>query len=407
MRNKTILLIICMVVLSGCTPKKVIGTEPISSQAEQKAEKVEEVLSEEDSSYVFGEEAVSESEKGRKSKKINIKAIGDIMLGRGVAYHTKADYTMPFKQTAEFLRSGDITFANMEFTLSDRGQKLEGKINLRAEPKAVEGVNYAGIDVVNIANNHIMDYNEVALIDTMEILNQNNIKYIGAGKNLTDARNPAIIEVKGVKVGFLAYSDFAHYGFWDSPEKKNICYFWAKENSSGVAPLTHQDDKNGNPVKYETGPIIEDIKKLRNQVDLIAVSFHWGVENSHNVPSLQRELGQDIIDAGADMILGHHPHVLQGIEIYKGKPIIYSMGNFIFDQNERPNNEGMVVDMDFTDGKLSRLEVSPLQVVAKKETVFAKGDAAARIMGYIKKLSEEQMNTMAQVNDGKLIFDIK
>ncbi|WHH56886.1 CapA family protein [Petroclostridium sp. X23] len=395
---KLLLLVLCIVLLPACGIRETQKVEPVFTEVEKPAEKQDMPSFQSNNSKI--------EEKKEPDKIINIKAIGDIMLGRGVAYHTKGDYTLPFKETAEFLKSADITFSNVEFVLSERGQKLEGKINLRGEPKSVEGLKFAGIDIVSIANNHMMDYNELGLLDTMETLSRNNIKYAGAGKNLMDARTPAIIEVKGVKVGFLAYSDFAHYGFWDSPKKNRMRFFEAKDDVSGVAPLKHQDDKNGNAVKYEIDPIVEDIQKLKEQVDLVAVSFHWGVENSHNVPSLQRELAHSIIDAGADMILGHHPHVLQGIEIYKGKPVIYSMGNFIFDQNEKANNESMMVDMDFTNGKLSRLEMLPLQIIAKKQTVFAKDEDAARIMGYVKKLSQQQMDTNAVEKENKLIFDI-
>jgi poly-gamma-glutamate synthesis protein (capsule biosynthesis protein) len=298
---------------------------------------------------------------------------------------------LPFRETAEFLKDADITFANLECTLSTKGEKLINKgIWLRAEPKAVEGLKYADIDIVNIANNHILDYNDPAMLETIEVLEQNNIRHIGAGKNIDDARKPSIIEVQGVRVGFLAYSDMYQYGF-GIPGKKELRYFEAKSDKGGIAPL-----------KYEY--IKQDIQKLRNQVDLLAVSLHWGVEDSHHVPHEQRELAHKIMDDGVDIILGHHPHELQGIEIYKGKPIVYSMGNFIFDQNHKDNNESMIVDVDFVNGEVVRLEVIPLQIVAKKQTVFAKGQDAEHIMEYLKDLSQ-QLNTKAEIQGNKLRFN--
>ncbi|NLY43088.1 MAG: CapA family protein [Clostridiaceae bacterium] len=324
---------------------------------------------------------------------INIKAIGDVMLARGVAFYAQGDYTVPFKETADLLRNSDITFANLECSLSDRGEKLTHKgVWLRAEPKAVEGIRYAGIDVVNIGNNHILDYNEPALLDTIEILEKNYIKHIGAGVNLSDARKPAIVEVKNRTVGFLGYSDLYQYGF-GIPGTNKLRFFEAKEDVSGIAPL-----------KYEM--IKEDIHALRGKVDILAVSLHWGVEDSHYITQEQREMAHNIIDDGADMILGHHPHVLQGIEIYKGKPIIYSMGNFVFDQNKKPNNESMLVDMEFEGDKLSRLEVIPLQIIGQKQTIRAKDEDAAHILGYLQKLCDE-LDTKARITEeGTLVFEL-
>ncbi len=152
--------------------------------------------------------------------------------------------------------------------------------------------------------------------------------------------------------------------------------------------------------------IKEDIHALRGKVDILAVSLHWGVEDSHYITQEQREMAHNIIDDGADMILGHHPHVLQGIEIYKGKPIIYSMGNFVFDQNKKPNNESMLVDMEFEGDKLSRLEVIPLQIIGQKQTIRAKDEDAAHILGYLQKLCDE-LDTKARITEeGTLVFEL-
>lgn len=327
-----------------------------------------------------------------KPQKINIKAVGDIMLGRNVAPRLNGDYTYPFHEVAEFLGSADITFANLETTLSTRGERLIGKgVWLRAEPKAVKGIKYAGVDIVNIANNHILDYNEIAMIDTVDTLEKNDLFHIGAGMNLNEARKPAILEVDGMKVGFLGYTDLYQYGYGVKGQKA-LRYLEAKENVSGVAPL-----------KYDL--IQEDVRKLRNDVDILVVSLHWGIEESHKVPPEQREFAHNILNDGADVILGHHPHQLQGIEMYNGKPIVYSMGNFIFDQNDKENNETVIVDMDFTDGRLSRFEIVPCKIVGKKRTVYAKGEDAAHILGYMRKFAEK-LNTETEIKDGKLLFKI-
>lgn len=393
----TLFIITIFSMVTACTDKKAVDNMPVIAENEQLGNNQEDSSLEKNlpisKNKLQGVQQEQDKEENREDKKINVKAIGDVMLARGVAYHTKGDYTLPFKETATFLKDADITFANLECTLSTKGEKLVNKgIWLRAEPKAVEGLKYIDADIVNIANNHILDYNDPAMFETMEMLEKHDIKHIGTGKNIDEARKPAIMEVRNVEVGFLAYTDLYQYGF-GIPGTNKLRYFEAKENIAGVAPL-----------KYEL--IREDIQKLRDQVDLVAVSLHWGVEDSHHVPPEQRELAHKMIEDGADMILGHHPHVLQGIEIYKGKPIIYSMGNFIFDQNHKANNESMIVDMDFQNGKVSRLEVIPLQIVGKKQTVFAKRQEAAHIMGYLRELSQ-QLDAEVEIKENKLVFDVR
>ncbi len=370
-----VLVSICLFMLMGCTDDK--STETVYT----------DVYLETETEELTFEEPI------QQPNTVNIKAIGDVMLGRGVGGRLNGDYIYPFLKVRDILQSADITFANLESSISTRGEKLiEKGYWLRAHPKAVEGIKYAGLDIVNIANNHILDFTEIAMMDTIEILDSNNIKHIGAGANLSEARTPIVFEVNKIKIGFLGYSDFYQYGF-GKPRGKGYRYFEAKEDISGVAPL-----------KFEL--IEEDIKKLREEVDLIVISLHWGIEESHHVPEDQRELAHSIMDAGADMILGHHPHQLQGIEIYNGKAIVYSMGNFIFDQNDKENNETMIVDVDFTDGKITKLEVIPLKIRGKTQTVLAEGKDATHILGYLHKFSEK-LDTKATIEDNRLIYKIK
>lgn len=363
----TLLLVVIMILslLSACFGAK-----------ENNPEYEEAVLSA--SSTNVEEEDPSETEdyKAEYDRVVNIKAIGDVMLGRGVAMRLNGDFIKPFIETADFLNSADITFANLECSISSRGTRLIGKgYWLQAPYEALEGVLYAGIDIVNIANNHILDFNEIAMTDTIEALQQNNIKYIGAGANLNEARQSVVFDIEGTKVGFLGYSDFYQYGY-GIPGQKELRYLEATDNISGIAPL-----------KFDL--IEQDIINLRESVDYLIISLHWGVEESHHVPEEQREFAYKILDAGADAILGHHPHQLQGIEIYNGKPIIYSMGNFIFDQNDKENNETVIIDMDIKNDKVIRLEAIPAVIKGKTQTIFAKDNEAEHILTYMKKLSEQ------------------
>jgi len=187
--------------------------------------------------------------------------------------------------------------------------------------------------VMSFASNHALDYGDEALFDTLDVMRENHIAVIGAGKTIAEARRPAIFKRKGTTIGFLAYCSVVPRGFQ------------AEENKSGVAPLrattAYQpvDWQAGMPPKVVTrtfpgdlGAMEDDIRHLRKQVDILVVSMHWGV---HFVPSIiadyQYEAGHAAIDAGADLIIGTHAHILKGIEVYKGKVIFFSLCNFNMD----------------------------------------------------------------------------
>ena len=285
---------------------------------------------------------------------LRLMAVGDIMLGRTVAKRLNGDYTIPFSEVKPFLQQSDILFGNLESPISDKGTKVYGKgITLRADPKAITGIKDAGFDIISLANNHILDYHKPALTQTIEILNANKILHCGAGENINQAREPVIIDRNGLKVAFLAYTDMSEYFF--SSEKYN---FLAKSDREGVAPRK---------LDY----IIEDINSVRDKTDLVVISLHWGVEESFDVTDKMIEFSHMLIDSGADVILGHHPHQLQAIEIYKNKPIAYSMGNFIFDQNDDENKESIILDLQFDDTDLISVEAIPLRIVDKMKVIPA------------------------------------
>jgi len=213
----------------------------------------------------------------------------------------------------------------------------------------------------------------------------NNIQTIGAGKNLEDARKLKIIEIDNQKIGFLGYTDLAYVNFADKNEIPA-----AAEDKSGVAPTKEE---------Y----IFEDIKKYKDNCDLLFLSLHWSDEYTHVPKDSQIELAHKIIDAGADGILGHHAHNLQGVEIYKDKPIIYNMGNFIFDQNDNLNKDSAIFNLTFVDLKFESLEIIPCRIEGKKKTVVAKGEDYKKIVEHMKKFSE-MLGTELVEQDGKLVL---
>lgn len=223
----------------------------------------------------------------------------------------------------DVIDSSDIFMVNEEFPFSDRGTAAADKqYTFRLPPEKVTMFNELGIDIVTLANNHALDFGTDALLDTCDALDQAGISRVGAGANLNEAKKPVIMEVKGKKIGFLGASRVIPVGSW---------------NAAAGAP--------GMLTTYDPAALLEEIRNLRQECDFLAVYVHWGIERDERPQDYQRSLGQQYIDAGADIVIGSHPHVLQGLEYYKGKPIVYSLGNFIFGSSI-PRTALLTVDWD-------------------------------------------------------------
>lgn len=240
-------------------------------------------------------------------KIVKLAAIGDIALTHSfndLLSEKGPEY--PFSNVVETFKNHNIVVANLEAPISNRGEIYPLKCSLRTDPEFIAGIKNAGIKVVSLANNHILDYGEDAFYDTLDILKNNQIGFSGAGKDLGNARKPFIALLGDIKIGFLSYCDV----IIDSP-------FYASDKIRGIAPL-------------DLKLIEEDIFSLRPQVDILIVSLHWGIENWSYPTPTQKTIAHKIVNLGCDLILGHHPHVLQGYEKFGKGYIFYSLGNFIF-----------------------------------------------------------------------------
>lgn len=273
---------------------------------------------------------------------IIITAVGDIMLaGRWAPYLKQKGYDHPFQNVRKVLASSDINLANLESPIADSGHEYTGKMfRFRAEHHVAQALRNAGFNLVTLANNHSMDFGGVALIETLQRLSENGIAWIGAGRNLSEAREMALYTIKGKKVAFLGYS------------LTRPVEFFAGKDRPGTAP------------GYEK-LVTADIASARTQADYIIISFHWGKEGAGAVQPYQRRAARAAIDAGADVIFGHHPHVLQGIERYKNGIIFYSLGNFAF------ASKGAVADVSAMirlrlDDKHREAEILPLDVLHRR-----------------------------------------
>mgnify|MGYP000988646238 CR=1 FL=1 len=308
----------------------------------------------------------------RQERQMKIAAVGDIMIGRGVGMKLKKEgYTKPFDSIKPYL-DADLAIGNLECVLSDRGKETEGKgICLRARPEAVRTLTYLGFDALSLANNHTMDYGGDALKDTMDVLRENGISYMGAGDDIGQARTAYTKDVNGIKTTVLSYDQFYNIRW-----TKNGRSAGALEDRCGTAPL-------------DMDMVKEDIAKAKETADVVIVMPHWGTEDSTVVTKDQIGMAHDMIDAGADAVIGSHPHILQGMEVYKGRLIAYSMGNFVFDQNDRENQESIVLNLKFTGCGLDEAVITPLVIVDKVSPVPAAGDRAKEILGRLKDLSQE------------------
>ncbi len=279
-----------------------------------------------------------------EKKTISVVLVGDIMLNRGVEYMMKTegngDFRFPFSKIAKDLKKADILFGNLEGPISDKGIKVGSIYSFRAEPKVIEGLTFAGFDVISLANNHAFDYGREALEDTFLRLKTAGVDYVGAGFNEGEAYSPIIKEVNGstgspqAKIGFLAYTNLG-------PES------WkAGEKNSGIAWISEK----------EINKIKEDIKNTKEKADILIVSLHSGEEYSAQPTQFQIEFSKMAIDAGSDIVVGHHPHVVQPNEKYGNGYIFYSFGNFVFDQSfSEETMRGEILEILIKDGKINEL----------------------------------------------------
>lgn len=310
---------------------------------------------------------------------ITIAAVGDIMLGhRAEPYLTREGPSYPFVNVLSVLQQAHLVIGNLESPISSRGTAVENKkFTLRAAPVAVEAMKAAGIRVVTLANNHSMDFGPLALQDTLKVLGESSILYAGAGMNLEDARAPALLKVGDLTLAFLSYSLTFPLEFYAAPGRP------------GTAPGYREYVKR-------------DIQKIRPQADLVVVSFHWGAELMTTAKDYQRELGRLSIDWGADLVLGHHPHVLQELELYRGHLIAYSLGNFVFGSESEKTNTSMILLCTFKGKSLMRIEAVPLDVnnyrVVYQPRVLT-GTKAESVLREINAASEKFKTRLTIIND--------
>jgi poly-gamma-glutamate synthesis protein (capsule biosynthesis protein) len=327
----------------------------------------------------------------------SIALVGDLMLRSPLASQRREDDRGLDGALAALNETG-LAVANLEMPLSRRGTRMLKHSTLRSDPEIIDDVKKMGVDAVTLANNHMMDYGPEALVDTLDACDRAGVLRCGAGRTLAEALAPAWLQTGGRKIALISVSSTLPLGSE------------ATDGTPGIAPIrvsfSLEIDTNLINEQPGTVPLVhtwtraedeqmvwEHVRALKREADAVIVAIHWGVPSYWLSPyqgllvEYQQPLGYALIDAGADVVFGHHSHSSHGIEVYNGRPIFYSAGNFIF---ERPRGfmepESFVAQVTFGD----RMEVSlvPLLVDERGLPELAVSDDARRVLGLLQQLSE-------------------
>lgn len=285
---------------------------------------------------------------------LDIVFVGDIMLSRNVGgrMYKSEDWTLPFANIAEITAGADIAFGNLESPFFNEGGMVTEGLSFKSEPQAIDGLVRAGFDVLSTANNHSFDRGSDGIAYTRDWLAGHNILPVGTGTTTAQAWEPAVVTLKDTTIAFLAATYFSRPPY--------------------IADLDAQK-------------LAEQVEKLRGQgAQIIIVSMHAGTEYTHQPTAEQETFARAAIDAGADVVVGHHPHWVQPVELYKGGVIFYSLGNFVFDQEwSQKTKEGLMVRLHIRNRRLESASLLPVIIQNYCCARLADAQEATRILSYI------------------------
>ena len=259
------------------------------------------------------------------------------------------------------MQSADLCMINQEFPFGVGGTQAPDKqFTFKSDPKYVQAFLDMGVDIVSLANNHVLDFGSDVLSQTFTTLDDAGIAYVGAGESIARAKAWESYEINGTKIAVLA--------------------------ASRVIPVVEWNVDNAQPgvfCTYDPTQLVEQIALAEQEHDLVIVAVHWGIEGAAYPEDYQREMAKQYIDAGADLIVGNHPHVIQGVEYYKDVPIVYSLGNYLFNQNNQPT-AALKVHVD----EYQKLRLQMIPIATSNYQVYAsEGQAATDMIAYIEELS--------------------
>jgi len=319
-------------------------------------------------------------------KTLSLSFVGDLQMGGSclsVISARGSDY--PFDSTRTLISISDLSVANLEAPFVLHGKPFNKKFTFRVDPGYAAGPLRAGFDVFTLANNHILDYGSEGLNTTLLTLDSLQINYCGAGKNIDDAEKPCLVAVNDWKIAFFAFSLTFPAEFWAKKDKPGTAYPYLKR-------------------------IKTKIKEVRDTCDLIVIAFHWGGELWTTPKPYQQYYAHRVIDCGADIVVGHHPHVLQGIEMYKGKLIAYSLGNYVFGSYSRNVSFSMILRLRYDNQGLLYGEVIPIDVYNPRVQfcpTLIRGEKRVQIIDKLNTISSTLNNSKKIIRDSGLIVHIK
>ncbi|MGI5837725.1 MAG: CapA family protein [Chloroflexota bacterium] len=329
----------------------------------------------------------------KESRSATLALTGDVMLGRLMNDVLAERGTLyPWGDTLSLLRGADLTLINLECVIATTGRPWDRwpkVFHFRAGPLAIDALLEAGVDFVSLANNHVLDYEEDALLEMLERLDTAGIARAGAGRDLAEASRPALLEANGLKVGVLAFTD-------------NESGWAATEGRPGTNYLPATTD----PEHFQR--VEQGIDEARNLgAELVLISNHWG-PNMRERPTQQfQQFARATIDAGADLYIGHSAHIIQGIEVYKGRPIFYDAGDFVDDYAVDPvlrNDRSILIRCCIDSDGVNRIELIPV-LIANFQVNLATGEEFDAIGSRLKLLSAEFGTQISQA-DGILEVDL-
>ncbi|MBQ6391089.1 MAG: CapA family protein [Eggerthellaceae bacterium] len=335
-----------------------------------------------DGSPGSSDSASEQGEKAAKPYSISFTSTGDLIFWREVGdYIDQNGGASAMANISDFLAQADVTIANVESPLSkDESEPITDKdVYIIGKPSAIESIENSGIDLASLANNHIMDYGKPALEDTLKALDGAGVLYAGAGLTENEAAKMAEMEVDGVSIAFFSWTDIV-------PD-----YFLAFGDEPGVVSA-----------RMNMADACKRVSEAKATHDIVIVAMHWGVEYEDYITDyLQSEPAHQLVDAGADVILGNHPHVIEGIEFYKGALIAYAHGNCVFWQKYDHTHESYLLSFDMTDEGVKNVVATPLYLDDKYGIPhFATGSQAQETLSRLEQISEG-MNTAFDIRDGK------
>jgi poly-gamma-glutamate capsule biosynthesis protein CapA/YwtB (metallophosphatase superfamily) len=302
--------------------------------------------------------------------------VGDIMLGRRVGERAAAegDPSYPLRPMQRRLRSADITVGNLESTLSTEGSPTQGGDSFAADPEVARGLRTAGFDALSVANNHAGDYGETALVQTVDRLAAAGLRPFGAGRNLAGARRPAVVERHGVRFGFVGFNAIG-----ETPE--------AGPSQPGASSVS-MPIRTGPLDRAELDRLLEDVRLLAGRVDVVTVMPHWGDQYTERPLPIQEYVARRLVRAGADLVVGGHPHWVQGASLADDSLVVQSLGNFTFDMTTPETNEGLVLEATYWGDELKGVDFVPYRIGADHAPRVVPYDAAERMFASFWRFSE-------------------